>query len=396
MGMQVDPAGRHQQPARIDHFTSNALFDQIGPDRRNAGSADPNVRDSVEILAWIDDPAATHNHVEHPCFLRSLVYDERRDMIGYILRRLVALVPVLFAISIITFTVNLLLPGDPALAYIGEANINDKVMYQAVRQELGLDEPIPVQYVKWLGHALHGDLGHSIRTREPAVEGLLARLPVTLELSLIAMAISLGIAVPIGILSAVRPNSKLDLAGTLVAMAGIAVPDFWLAILLIYVVSVWWRVLPSSGFVPLEQGLWANLQSMVLPSVALGMGLAGVVMRQLRSALIEVMQQEYVLVARAKGLRESSVLSRHALKNALIPVITILGLQTGRLFGGAVLIETIFSLPGLGRLATDSILFRDYPMLEGVVFILALAVALASLVTDVTYAVLDPRIRYVS
>jgi peptide/nickel transport system permease protein len=313
---------------------------------------------------------------------------------GYILRRLVALVPVLFFVSIVTFAVNLLLPGDPALAYIGEANINNRVMYLAVREELGLDQPIPVQYIKWLGHAVQGDFGHSIRTREPAVEGLLARLPVTLELSLIAMAISLAIAVPIAILSAVRPNSKLDLAGTLVAMAGIAVPDFWLAILLIYVMAVWLRVLPSSGYVPLEMGLWPNLQAMLLPSLALGMGLAAVVMRQLRSSLIEVMQQEYVLVARAKGLGPSVVLRQHVLKNALIPVVTILGLQSGRLFGGAVLIETIFSLPGLGRLAADSILFRDFPMLQGVVFILALAVTLASLVTDVAYAMLDPRIRY--
>jgi peptide/nickel transport system permease protein len=315
-------------------------------------------------------------------------------VIGYIVRRLVALAPILFLVSIVTFGVNLLLPGDPALAYIGEANINDQVMYQAVRQELGLDQPIPVQYVKWLGRALQGDLGHSIRTREPAVEGLLARLPVTLELSLIAMAISLAIAVPIGILSAVRPNSKLDLAGTLVAMGGVAVPDFWLAILLIYVMAVWLRLLPSSGYVPLAQGLSANLQSMVLPSLALGMGLAAVVMRQLRSSLIEVLHQEYVLVARAKGLSGGVTLRRHALKNALIPVVTVIGLQTGRLLGGAVLIETIFSLPGLGRLATDSILFRDYPMLEGVVLILALAVALSSLLTDIVYAALDPRIRY--
>ena len=315
-------------------------------------------------------------------------------MTGYIARRLVALVPVLFFVSVVTFAVTLLLPGDPALAYIGEANINDKVMYQAVRQQLGLDEPIPVQYARWVGRILHGDLGRSIRTREPAVDGLLARLPVTLELSIIAMAISLVIAVPIGILSAVRPNSKLDLAGTLVAMTGIAVPDFWLAILLIYVMAVWLRVLPSSGYVPLDNGLVANLQSMLLPSLALGMGLAAVVMRQLRSSLIEVMHQEYVLVARAKGLNGRVVLSRHALKNALIPVVTVIGLQTGRLLGGAVLIETIFSLPGLGRLATDSILFRDYPMLEGAVFILALAVALASLLTDITYAALDPRIRY--
>jgi peptide/nickel transport system permease protein len=315
-------------------------------------------------------------------------------MTGYIVRRLVALVPILFFVSIVTFAVTLLLPGDPALAYIGEANINDRVMYQAVRQELGLDQPIPVQYVKWLARAVQGDLGRSIRTREPAVEGLLARLPVTIELSLIAMAISITIAVPIGILSAVRPNSKLDLAGTLVAMGGVAVPDFWLAILLIYVMAVWLRVLPSSGFVPMDQGLTANLQSMVLPSVALGMGLAAVVMRQLRSSLIEVLHQEYVLVARAKGLSAGITLRRHALKNALIPVVTIIGLQTGRLLGGAVLIETIFSLPGLGRLAADSILFRDYPMLEGVVLILALAVALSSLVTDIIYAALDPRIRY--
>ncbi len=315
-------------------------------------------------------------------------------MIGYIIRRLVALCPVLFFVSIVTFAVNLLLPGDPALAYIGETNINDKVMYQAVRQQLGLDQPIPVQYVKWLSHALQGDFGRSIRTREPAVDGLLARLPITIELALIAMVISIAIAVPIGILSAVRPNSKLDLVGTLVAMAGVAVPDFWLAILLIYVMAVWLRLLPSSGYVPLSQGLWPNLQSMVLPSFALGMGLAAVVMRQLRSSLIEVLHQEYVLVARAKGLSGGVTLRRHALKNALIPVVTVIGLQTGRLLGGAVLIETIFSLPGLGRLAADSILFRDYPMLEGAVFILALAVALSSLLTDVVYAVLDPRIRY--
>jgi len=312
----------------------------------------------------------------------------------YILRRLAALVPVLFLVSVVTFSVNLLLPGDPALAYIGEANIGDKVMYEAVRQELGLDQPIPVQYVKWLGRAVRGDFGRSIRTREPALEGLLARLPITLQLSAMAMVISLVIAIPIGIISAVRPNSKLDTAGTVLAMTGVAVPDFWLAILLIYLFAVWLPWLPSSGFVPLAQGLWPNLQSMILPAVALGMVLSAVVMRQLRASLLEVLRQEYVVVARAKGLRERHVIGRHALKNALIPMVTVLGLQTGRLFGGAVLIETIFSLPGLGRLATDSILFRDYPMLLGTVLILATSVMLASLVTDVLYAVLDPRIRY--
>jgi peptide/nickel transport system permease protein len=316
------------------------------------------------------------------------------EVIGYVVRRVVALVPVLFFVSVVTFGVTLLLPGDPALAYIGEQNINDKVMYQAVREQLGLDQPIPVQYVKWLGRALQGDFGHSIRTREPALDGLLARLPITLELSILAMGVSLLIAIPIGTLSAMRPNSKLDLVGTLVAMTGVAVPDFWLAILLIYVLAVWLRVLPSSGYVPLSQGLWPNLQSMVLPALALGMGMAAIVMRQLRSSLIEVLHQEYVVVAGAKGLSQTAILRRHALKNALLPVVTVIGLQAGRLLGGAVLIETIFSLPGLGRLATDSILFRDYPMLEGSVLILALAVTLAALLTDITYAALDPRIRY--
>jgi peptide/nickel transport system permease protein len=315
-------------------------------------------------------------------------------VIGFVARRLVALVPVLFFVSVVTFSVTLLLPGDPALAYIGEQNINDKVMYQAVRDQLGLDQPIPIQYLKWLGRALQGDFGRSIRTREPALDGLLARLPITLELSMLAMAVSLLLAIPLGTLSAVRPNSRLDLLGTLVAMTGAAVPDFWLAILLIYVFAVWLRALPSSGYVPLDQGLWSNLRSMLLPAVALGMGLAAIVMRQLRSSLIEVLHQEYVVAAGAKGLSQATILRRHALKNALIPVVTVVGLQTGRLLGGAVLVETIFSLPGLGRLATDSILFRDYPMLEGSVLILAFAVALASLLTDITYAALDPRIRY--
>ncbi len=272
----------------------------------------------------------------------------------YLLRRLVYFVPLLFLVTVVTFSVALLLPGDPALAYIGEANMRDKVMYETMRKELGLDQPIPVQYAKWLGRVVRGDFGRSIRTREPALEGLLARFPVTLQLTAMAMVIALLIAVPVGIVSAVRPNSTADKAGTMLAMSGVAIPDFWL----------------------------------------LGMALSAVVMRQLRSALIEVLQQDYVMVARAKGLRETIVVGRHALRNALIPVVTVIGLQTGRLFGGAVVVETIFALPGLGRLAADSIFFRDFPMLQGVVLILALAVLLANLLTDILYAFIDPRIRY--
>lgn len=312
----------------------------------------------------------------------------------YILRRLLYVVPLFFLVTLVTFSVALLLPGDPALAYIGEANMRDKVMYETMRRELGLDQPIPLQYAKWLSRVLRGDLGRSIRTREPALEGLMARFPVTLHLTATAMAISLLIAVPVGILSAVRPNSIADRLGTLLAMSGIAIPDFWLGIMLIYVFSVWLKVLPPSGYVPFSQGSWPSVQSMLLPALSLGMALAAVVMRQLRSSLIEVLQQEYVIVARAKGLAEGRVVGRHALKNALIPVVTVIGLQTGRLFGGAVVVETIFALPGLGRLAADSIFFRDFPMLQGVVLILALAVVLANLLTDLLYAFLDPRIRY--
>jgi peptide/nickel transport system permease protein len=312
----------------------------------------------------------------------------------YVLRRLVYFVPVLLLVTMVTFSVALLLPGDPALAYIGEANMRDRAMYEAMRKELGLDRPIPVQYAKWLGRVLQGDLGRSIRTREPALEGLLARFPVTLHLTAMAMVIALLIAVPVGILSAVRPNSKVDRIGTVLAMSGVAVPDFWLGIMLIYVFSLWFKVLPPSGYVPVSQGWWPSLQSMLLPAVSLGMALSAVVMRQLRSSLIEVLQQEYVMVARAKGLRERVVVGRHALKNALIPVVTVIGLQTGRLFGGAVVVETIFALPGLGRLAADSIFFRDFPMLQAVVLILAFAVLTANLLTDVLYAFLDPRIRY--
>jgi peptide/nickel transport system permease protein len=312
----------------------------------------------------------------------------------YVLRRVAYFVAVLFIVTLVTFSVALLLPGDPALAYIGEANMRDTAMYETMRKELGLDQAIPIQYAKWLARALRGDLGRSIRTREPALEGLLARFPVTLHLTAMAMIVALLIAVPVGIVSAVRPNSRADRAGTVLAMSGVAIPDFWLGIMLIYVFSVWIKVLPPSGYVPISQGLGPSLLSMLLPAFSLGLALSALVMRQLRSSLIEVLRQEFVMVARAKGLPEPSVVGRHALKNALIPVVTVIGLQTGRLFGGAVVVETIFALPGLGRLAADSIFFRDFPMLQGVVLILALAVLTANLVTDLLYVWLDPRIRY--
>lgn len=315
-------------------------------------------------------------------------------MTQYLLRRLTYFIPVIFLVTVVVFCITLLLPGDPALAFLGEGNINDKVAYEAMRKELGLDQPVPVQYAKWLSRVAQGDLGRSVRTHEPVLEALGARLPVTLGLATMALGIALLIAIPIGIISATRPNSKIDSIGTVVAIGGVAIPEFWLGILLIYLFAVWLHWLPPSGYTPPSAGIWPYLRSMILPAVSLGMALNAVTMRQTRSSLIEVMQQEYIVTARAKGLAEKVIISSHALKNALIPVATVIGLQVGRLFGGAVVVETIFALPGMGRLAADSIFFRDFPMLQGVVLIMAVAVLICNLLTDLLYAYLDPRIRY--
>jgi peptide/nickel transport system permease protein len=312
----------------------------------------------------------------------------------YLLRRLLYFIPVIFLVSVVIFVITMLMPGDPAMAMLGDAMGQDKVAYAAMREELGLDQPIPVQYANWLGRALHGDLGRSIRTHETVIEGLGARLPVTLELTSLALVFALVIAIPVGIVSATRPNTFLDSLGTILAIGGVAIPEFFLGILMIYVFAVSLHWLPSSGFVPLSAGIWLSLQSMIMPAIALGTTVTAVTMRQVRASLLEVLQQEYIVVARAKGLAEPRVVRGHAVKNALIPVVTIIGLQIGRLFGGAVVVETIFALPGMGRLAADSIFFRDFPMLQGVVLVMAAAVLLFNLLTDLLYAYLDPRIRY--
>jgi peptide/nickel transport system permease protein len=215
-----------------------------------------------------------------------------------------------------------------------------------------------------------------------------------MELAVVALGIALVVAIPVGIISAVRPDSWLDTTATVMAVSGVALPEFFVGILLIYLFAVWLRVLPPSGYVPLSGGLWPNLKSIILPALSLGLTLNAVTMRQVRASLIEVMREEYVTVARAKGLPEREVIRVHALKNAMIPVITVIGLQVGRLFGGTVVVETIFAFPGMGRLAADSIFFRDFPALQGVVLVMALAVLMCNLLTDLLYAYVDPRIRY--
>jgi peptide/nickel transport system permease protein len=315
-------------------------------------------------------------------------------MAPYLVRRLLYFIPVIFLVTVVVFLITMMLPGDPALAFLGEANIHDKVAYEAMRKELGLDRPIPVQYVIWLGRALKGDLGRSVRTHEAVLDALLARLPVTVELAAVALVIALAIAIPVGIISATRPNTKVDSVATIMAVSGVALPEFFVGILLIYLFAVGLKLLPPSGYTPLSVGIWPNLKSIILPALSLGLALNAVTMRQVRASLLEVLQEEYVTVARAKGLPEREVIRLHALKNAMIPVITVIGLQIGRLFGGTVVIETIFAYPGMGRLAADSIFFRDFPVLQGAVLVMALAVLACNLLTDLLYAYVDPRIRY--
>ena len=314
----------------------------------------------------------------------------------FIARRLVATVPLLFLISVLAFSLILLLPGDPALAILGDevANANNKQAYYALRAEMGLDEPIPVQYLRWAGKVVRGDFGLSIRNQTPIGETVGTRVLPTLQLALMGAALSLLIALPAGIVSALRPNSPADAVATLAALSGVAIPNFFLGILLIYVFAVWLRVLPPSGYVAPWEDLGQNLRLMLMPSLAIGTGLAAILMRQVRSALIEVLQQEYVMTARAKGLGERAVVIGHALKNAAIPVVTIMGQQVGTLIGGAVVTETIFAIPGMGRLIVDSLSYRDFPVIQATVLILSVTVLAANLATDIIYGYLDPRIRH--
>ncbi len=312
----------------------------------------------------------------------------------YVLQRLAQMIPVVLLVSVISFALTFLLPGDPARLILGDQMAADQDAYQAVRRELGLDRPVPIQYLDWLGGTLTGDLGTSTRDRLPVVAGVGERLPVTLELSALALLLALAVALPAGVVSAMKPNSRWDVGCSLFSLWGVAIPHFWLGILLIYGFAVFLDLLPPSGYVPFADDPAANLKHMVLPAVTLGVGLAAVIMRQVRSSLIEVLQQEYVTTARAKGLATRAVVGRHALKNALIPVVTVIGLQVGLLFGGAVITESIFSIPGLGRWAVDSILWRDFPVVQAVSLVMAIGVLVTNLVTDIAYAYIDPRIHH--
>ncbi|HKX02448.1 MAG TPA: ABC transporter permease [Methylomirabilota bacterium] len=309
-----------------------------------------------------------------------------------ILRRLAATIPVLLLVTAGVFALIHLTPGDPIDAMMAES-VDDSVKRE-LRRELGLDRPLYVQYASWMGRLLQGDLGRSIRNQEPVIENVGRRIRPSLQLAGLAMAISLLVATPVGILSAARRNSPIDRVGTSFALFGICMPNFLIALLLIFVFGVTLRWLPISGYVdPLEEP-WDGLRSLALPAITLGLALAAVITRTLRSSMLEALSEDYIRTARAKGLTDGAVVRRHALRNALIPVVTVLGLQLGTLIGGAVITEYVFALPGVGRLVVDAVFARDYPLVQGVVLLIAVGFILSNLAVDLLYGWIDPRIRY--
>ena len=313
-------------------------------------------------------------------------------MLGFAGRRLLYLVPVLIAVTLLTFLIAASLPGDLVIAVLADDATPEKVA--ALRHEMRLDEPLVWQYLHWLGSALAGDFGRSFHTGEMVLSAILQRLPVTLELMLFVQLIALAIGVPLGILCAVRNGGAFDRLMTAIAFGKLSLPAYMLAIVLIYVFSVKLKLLPATGYVPLNEDIVGNLRSFVLPAVTLGFGEWPVLMRVLRSDMIATLQEDYIAMARAKGLRPWRILLVHSLKPSSLTLVTVTGIGIGRLIGGAVLVETIFALPGIGRLLIGAINARDFAIVQGVVLFVATGFVLVNFVVDVLYGVLDPRIRH--
>jgi len=303
-----------------------------------------------------------------------------------------AIVPVLFGISVLVFGLVHLIPGDVAQVLLGTQATDQQI--ETLRRGFGLDRPLPVQYVDWLSHVLQGDFGVSLRTSRPVLPDLVSRFGVTLQLTLVSTVIALVVAIPLGVASAANRGRTSDALSRVLALLGLSIPNFWLATMLILFVSLVLHWLPPVGFVSLLDNPWLALQTLILPALALGTAVAAFIMRMVRSSLLEVLRQDYIRTANAKGLRDNAVLYRHALKNAFIPVLTVIGVQVGYLLGGAVIIESIFSLPGMGRFLLDSINNRDYSIVQGGVLLIALIFSLVNLSVDLVYGWLDPRIRY--
>ncbi|ALD96551.1 MULTISPECIES: ABC transporter permease [Pseudomonas] len=312
-------------------------------------------------------------------------------MLMFILRRLLSSIPTLILVSLFVFTLQKLLPGDPVLAMAGEER--DPAVMEYLRDKYRLDDPIPLQYLNWVGNVLTGDLGTSLRTEQPVTTLLASKLPVTIELAVLALLIALFIGIPTGIISAVRKGTAVDYGANVVALSGISIPHFWLGILLIMIFAVKLQWLPASGFVPMGEDFGQNLKTLILPAFVLGAGLSGILMRHTRSAMLEVLRADYVRTARAKGLFPRTVILKHALRNALMPIITLTTLLFGELLGGAVLTEQVFSIPGFGKMIVDAVFNRDYAVVQGVVLCVAIGFLMLNLLADVLYRLINPRLR---
>jgi peptide/nickel transport system permease protein len=313
-------------------------------------------------------------------------------MLRYIARRILIAIPTLIIVSLLVFALQKLLPGDPVLTMAGEERDPQVLAY--LREKYRLDDPIPVQYFAWIGSALTGNLGISLRTDIPVLDLIMSKLPVTLELAIMAMIVALAIGIPTGIISAVKKGTTVDYTANVIALSGLSIPNFWLGIMLIMLVSVRWQLLPASGYVPPTEDLWLNIKTMIMPAFVLGTGLAASLMRHTRSAMLGVMRSDYIRTARAKGLLSRKVILKHALRNALIPIVTLSTLLFGELLAGAVLTEQIFTIPGFGKLIVDAVFNRDYAVVQGVVLCTAVGFIFMNLVADVLYVLVNPRLRH--
>jgi peptide/nickel transport system permease protein len=313
-------------------------------------------------------------------------------MFAFFLRRLVTLVPTLVFVSMLIFGLQQLLPGDPAQILAGEEQNPEVIAH--LREKLKLDKPLPVRYAYWVGGVLRGDLGESVRNQQPVLDLILQKLPVTLQLALMSMLIALLISIPAGVISAVRRGTFWDHGATVFALSGLSMPNFWLGIMMILLFSVQLGWLPASGYVSPFDDLSGNLAAMIMPAIVLGTSISAVLMRHTRSSMLQVLAADYVRTARAKGLSERVVVVKHALRNALTPVITLAALELGALLSGAVLTEQVFTIPGFGKLIIDAVFNRDYAVVQGVVLVTATAYILLNLMADMAYFVFNPRLRH--
>lgn len=309
------------------------------------------------------------------------------------MRRVLNAIPVLLLITIGVFALEHM-TGDPVQALIGGDIASTPELEARIREDLGLNDPLPEQYLRWLWNALQGDLGRSIQNHRPVVQSIADRVPTTLQLALAAWAVGILISLPLGTIAAIKRNTWVDHLATVLALSGVAVPSFWMGLMFILLFGVWLRLLPPSGFTLIWDDPIQGLRHLILPAVTLGLHQTGSLTRQMRSSMVEVLNQDYIRTARSKGLIERSVILGHGARNAMLPVLTILGIQAGALIAGTVVVEQVFAIPGMGRLALSAVTAHDIPVVQGFVLVAAIAVVTANLVTDLMYGVLDPRIRY--